>query len=388
MFKYGCAIFLSLFCVQLSAQSDNIVFESGKEGYTTYRIPSIIQLPNHQLLAFAEGRVNGGADFGNIKIVMKSSRDNGKTWSKMSKVVSYGNLQAGNAAPVVDRLDPAFPNGKIYLFYNTGNVAEMELRKGKGLREVWYVTSTDEGETWSEPVNITRQVHFPNGQHEGRVYASSMDWRSYANTPGHATQCLEGKYKGRIYIPANHSQGAIQPSFKDYASHAYYTDDHGKTFKVAKSLQLPGSNEATAAFLTNGRLLLNARNQQGQIKSRIVAYSKDGGENFDTAYYDLQLPDPICEGAILNIGTKNKKSILAFVNAADSLYRNQLSLKISFDEGLTWPIHKLIDHTNDRLESQQDFTSYSDIIQTGKKEIGVLYEKQHYSKIVFKLVKW
>ncbi len=388
MFKYSCTLFLSFFLVQLSAQSENIVFESGKEGYTTYRIPAIIQLPNHKIIAFAEGRVNGGADFGNIKIVMRTSKDKGKTWSKMSKVVSYGNLQAGNPAPVVDRFDPTCPNGKIYLFYNTGNVAEMELRKGKGIREVWYVTSTDGGDTWSQPVNITSQVHYPNGQRDDRVYASPLDWRTYANTPGHATQCLEGKYKGRIYIPANHSQGEIQSSFRDYASHAYYTDDHGKTFKIANSLQLPGSNEATAAFLTNGRLIMNARNQQGQVKSRIVAFSRDGGESFDTAYYDLQLPDPICQGTILNIGTKNKKSILAFVNAADTLYRNQLSLKISFNEGLDWPIHRLIDQTEDILQSKQDYSSYSDIIQTGKNEIGVLYEKQNYSKIVFKLVKW
>lgn len=370
------------------AQDATTVFESGKGGFSSFRIPAIVQLPNKRILAFAEGRVNSAADFGNVKIVMKSSDDNGKNWSTLKVVVDYGNLQAGNAAPVVDLLDPAFPNGKIYVFYNTGNVSESDLRKGLGLREVWYISSTDNGMTWSSATNITSQVHHPNGTMSDRSYQSSLDWRSYANTPGHAVQCLKGKYKGRIYIAANHSAGPSQSNFKDYNAHGYYTDDHGKSFKLGATLNIAGSNEATAAFISNNRLILNARNQSGQIKNRIVAYSNDGGAHFDTSYFDPQLPDPVCEGSILNIGQKKGKSILAFVNAADTLYRNQLTLRLSFDEGKTWPIKRLIDQTNDPLKLKQDYTAYSDIVAIGKKEIGILYELDNYAKIVFKQLSW
>jgi sialidase-1 len=370
------------------AQEDVTVFESGTEGYKIFRIPSIVQTPNNTILAFAEGRKNGGADFGDIKIVMKKIQDKGKTWSSIKVVASYAHWQVGNAAPVVDLLDPNYPNGKIYLFYNTGNVSEMELRQAKGLREVWYISSVDEGETWTAPVNITSQVHYPNGTMEGRTYTSDKDWRTYANTPGHATQCLEGKYKGRIFIAANHSQGGLKPNFKDYFSHGYYSDDHGKTFKLSSTIDIAGSNEATAAFLSNDRLILNARNQSGDIKSRIIAYSNNGGESFEKANFDNALFDPVCEGAILNIGKRKGKTILAFVNAADTVSRNNLSLKISFDEGKTWPIQKIVNGTTDPALIKKDFTAYADLIKMGSRKIGVFYEKENYSKMVFKIMKW
>ena len=80
--------------------------------------------------------VNGSGDFGDINIVMKRSKDKGKTWTALSTIVDADDLQAGNPAPVVDRTDPAFPGGRVFLFYNTGNNHEGELRKGNGLREV------------------------------------------------------------------------------------------------------------------------------------------------------------------------------------------------------------------------------------------------------------
>jgi sialidase-1 len=377
-----------LFVGDVIAQKQVTVFESGKDGFAIFRIPSLLKLPNKTILAFAEGRVNGGADFGNIKLVMKCSRDNGKTWSSLKQIVSYDHWQVGNAAPVVDILDPKYPNGKIFLFYNTGNVHEMALRQAKGIREVWFISSVDDGENWTEPINITSQVHFPNGTMDGRVYESQQDWRAYANTPGHATQCIEGKYKGRIYIAANHSEGSAKSKFKDYFSHGYYTDNHGKDFKISESVNLEGSNEATAAFITGDRLILNARDQTGIYKTRITAYSSNGGESFDTAYYDNQLPDPVCEAAILNIGNKKNKSILAFVNNVDPLYRNQLTLKISFDEGATWPIEKLVDATKDEKLFKEDYTAYSDLVKMGRRKVGLLYEKNNYNKIVFSLIKW
>ena len=62
-------LILSIFKIGFS-QKEVTVFESGKEGFAIFRIPSIINLPNQKIIAFAEGRVNGGADFGNIKLVV------------------------------------------------------------------------------------------------------------------------------------------------------------------------------------------------------------------------------------------------------------------------------------------------------------------------------
>ncbi len=250
------------------------VFVSGQEGHKSYRIPAIISLKNGDLLAFAEGRVDGSGDFGDINIVLKKSTNNGKTWSALQTVVDYNKLQAGNPAPVVDLTDPKYPQGRIFLFYNTGNNHEGEVRKGNGLREAWYKTSTDGGLNWSDPVNITTQVHKPKMPQINANYNFAEDWRSYANTPGHAMQFDSGAYKGRIFVSANHSAGAPQSAGKDYLAHGYFSDDLGKTFKLSENVSFLGGNEAMAAQLSGDEMVMNIRNQQGNVRQRIIAVSK------------------------------------------------------------------------------------------------------------------
>jgi sialidase-1 len=378
------AIIFLLFTYQLSAQRMAVpVFTSGNDGHKSYRIPAMINLPNGEILAFAEGRVHGAGDFGDINIVMKRSSDNGKSWGALQTIVDADTLQAGNPAPVVDLTDPAYPNGRIFLFYNTGNNHEGEVRKGKGLREVWYKTSTDGGNTWSEAANITTQTHKPLQPGVNPAYNFKEDWRSYANTPGHAMQFSNGKYNGRIYVAANHSAGDPLKQGQDYKAHGFYTDDHGKTFHISETVEIPGSNEAMAAEISGDGLMMNIRNQKGDIKSRIVAISKNGGETWDTVYFDKNLPDPVCQGSILTIGKKQGKNILAFCNAADTNNRDNLTLRISMNDGKTWTKSFVIDSTGKR-----DNSAYSDIIRLSKNEIGVLYEKDNYSKILFTAVKW
>ena len=385
--KLVSSLFIIALGFQLIAQNPDIaVFTSGTDGHKSYRIPAIIQIPGGDLLAFAEGRADGSDDFGNIDIVMKRSTDKGKTWSVMTTVVDYQKLQAGNPAPVVDLLDPNFPLGKIFLFYNTGNNHESEVKKGNGIREVYYKTSTDGAMTWSDPVNITAQVHKPNQPGVNPAYNFKEEWRSYANTPGHALQFTSSIFKGRIYVAANHTGGGPGKPNEDYFAHGFFSDDHGKTFKLSETIPLAGSNESSAAELSDGGLVFNSRNQKGDIRSRIVALSMTGGATWDTIYFDHQLPDPVCEGAILNIGRKNGKNILAFCNAADVKDRNNLTLRISYDEGRSWPKSYLVDGSSGA--DKKDFTAYSDIVAVTKNKIGVLYEKRDYSMIVFKLVSW
>jgi sialidase-1 len=378
-FSKATFIIIFLFCsIKIFAQSKSIpVFVSGTEGYKSFRIPAIIKAPNDDLLAFCEGRVNGSGDFGNIKIVLKRSSNNGKTWTPLQIVASNDSLQAGNPAPVADLTDPRFPQGRIFLFYNTGNGHEGELRKGKGHRDVLFKTSTDNGKTWSDPVDITTQVNRINQPQVNPAWNFKEDWRTYANTPGHALQFEHGKYKGRIYVAANHSSGDAKSELRDYQAHGYYTDDHSATFHLSETVPFEGSNESTAAQLTNNSLIMNSRNQTG--KYRVVSMSKNGGETWDTTYVDHHLPDPICEGSLLNIGIKHRKSVLAFCNNDDTSSRDSLTLRISFDEGKSWKKKFLIEPKN---------TGYSDIVKISKKKIGVLYEADGYKEIRFVVMKW
>src|SRR6478609_4173776 len=121
---------LHFFIPEVQAQSPIRVFVSGTEAHKSFRIPAIISIEKNTLLAFAEGRVEGAGDFGDINIVMKRSVDNGKTWLPLQVIVDFDSLQAGNPAPVIDWKDPLYPQGRIFLFYNTGNNTEAEVRKG------------------------------------------------------------------------------------------------------------------------------------------------------------------------------------------------------------------------------------------------------------------
>lgn len=362
------------------------VFVSGTEGYKTFRIPALLARPDGVLLAFAEGRVRGSADFGDIDIVVKKSLDRGKTWSALQKVTDNDTLQSGNPAPVIDVTDPRYPNGRIFLFYNTGTVTEHEIRNGKGYKQVWYTTSVDGGDTWSAPVDITLQVHRPLRPSVNTAYRFTEDWRCYANTPGHAEQFQQGIHRGRIYVAANHSAGAAQSDASDYAAHGFYTDDHGETFHLSQVLGLPGSNEASAVALPENKLMMNIRNQKGDRRARIVALSTNGGQKWDTTYFDPQLPDPVCQGSILNLTPRSKKAVLAFSNNASEKKRDSLTLRLSFDEGRTWPRSWLIEAgTNGK---KGDATAYSDITLVRKKTIGILYERAGYSMIAFRSLRW
>lgn len=390
MKKFFLIIALLTGILSSQAQQKEVpVFVSGADGYKAFRIPAIISLPNGELLAFCEGRVNGMGDYGDIDMVMKRSSDHGKTWSPLQVVAEDGQMQLSNPGPVVDLTDPAFPRGRIFLFYNTGTTKESDIIKGKGIKRCYYKTSADGGHTWDAPVDITLQIHRPKQPETDPAFNFADDWRYYANTPGHVMQFREGAFKGRIFIAANHSAGPAVAHAAHYVAHGYYTDDHGKTFKLGNSIAFPGSNESMAVELSDSKLMMNSRNQNRQdIKARVISVSSDGGATWDTTYRDLQLTDPVCQGSILNVGRAGKKNILAFCNAADTLERDNLTLRISFDEGKTWKRHYVIYKGNGQQKAGYAYAAYSDIVQLEKKKIGILYEKDHYSSIVFTTVKW
>lgn len=358
--------FLALSLIALPALAATVrgaftpVFTNGNDGYKCFRIPAIVATPDGALLAFAEGRRNGCNDFGNIQIVMRISRNQGKTWGPLEIIARNSDLQTGNPVPVVDTMDNRYPKGRVLLVYNTGNASETAVREGKGTRRVWYVASTDDGETWSAPVEITSSVKLPT-------------WRSYATGPGHGLLLHNGSHTGRIVIAANHSEAGAH-SASETMAHAFFSDDHGSTWHLGDTLDVPGSNESTAAEADDGAVVMNSRDQSGSSHARIIAISNNGAAGWNRHFIAHDLPDPICQGSMLRYAPKKGKPALLFSNAGSTTDRVNLTISVSRDGGLTWPRHTLI-YTGP--------SAYSDIVLMRHGKVGILWEHGSDSGIGF-----
>jgi BNR repeat-like domain len=205
--SYFLFVFLPLcvFCGETFSQEPQRIdiFEAGKDGYHTFRIPSIIVSPKGTLIAVCEGRKNGRGDSGDIDLVMKRSLDNGTTWSQLQVIDDDGENTTGNPTMVVDR-----QTGIIWMLItrNPGNYKESEIIDGlsSGSRTVWAMKSADDGATWSKPVEITSSV-------------KKRDWTWYATGPGIGVQLKSG----RLVIPCNHFEAGT----KIGRSHIIYSDD-------------------------------------------------------------------------------------------------------------------------------------------------------------------
>ncbi len=222
-------IIIFVFTSSCKSESLQYLFKSGTEGYHTFRIPAIVTTLNGHILAFAEGRKNGGSDTGNIDIVMRKSKDNGKTWSGLKVIWDQGKDVCGNPAPVVDKT-----TGTIFLLttWNLGKDHESEIihQTSKDTRRIFILQSTDDGESWSLPEEITRSVKKEN-------------WTWYATGPCQGVQLEKGSNKGRLVIPCDH----IEAETNKYYSHTIYSDDHGKTWELGGSTPQDQVNECAIA---------------------------------------------------------------------------------------------------------------------------------------------
>ena len=340
--------------------STQTIFKSGTEGYSTFRIPAIVQTNSGRLLAFAEGRVNSRSDAGDIDLVMKSSDDKGKTWSSLKVIWNDKKNTCGNPAPVVEQ-----KSGKIILVmtWNLGTDHEKDIiaQKSKNTRRVFVCSSKNNGESWSKPKEITQTTKQKN-------------WTWYATGPCHGIQLEQGINKGRIIIPCDH----IEANTKHYYSHIIYSDNKGKTWKLGGTTPQHQVNECTLAELPNGKLLLNMRNYDRTQKTRKISLSDNGGETWSDIQAAEDLIEPICQASLLFVNT-NKT--LYFSNPSDEYKRVNMTVKSSNDFGQTWEILQTL---------HKGPSAYSDLTPIDKNTIGCLFEKGRenpYEEIAFTTIK-
>ncbi len=289
------------------------VFQSGQDGYHTYRIPSLLVTRRGTLLAFCEGRRHSPSDSGDIDLVLKRSFDHGRTWSAQQLITDLGDDTIGNPCPVQDR-----QTGVIWLplTRNPGRCTQQQIldRACPGTRTVWMCRSQDDGATWSAPADITAAVKAP-------------DWTWYATGPGVGIQLR----RGRLLIPCDHYRQGTQARY----SHVIYSDDHGRTWKIG-GVAGEKTNECQVAELADGSLVLNMRSYHGANR-RAIARSRDGGLTWSESQLDQALIEPVCQASLLRL----RGNTLLFSNPADTR-RVRMTVRLSYDGGRTWPVSRLL----------------------------------------------
>jgi len=298
------------------------LFISGTDGYHTFRIPSVVVTPKGTVLAFCEGRKESTHDSGDIALLLKRSQDGGATWSNLQIVWDDPGHTCGNPCAVVDR-----ESGAICLLtsHNLGTDVESQIidETSQGSRTIWLSRSTDEGLTWSASSDITATTKKSN-------------WTWYATGPGAGIQ----QASGRLIIPCDH----IESRTKKYYSHIIYSDDGGLTWELGGSTPSDQVNECEVAELEDGRLLLNMRNYDPAQRNRARSYSADGGLTWSALEQDEALIEPICQATLRRFTTTadGGRSRLLFANPASQQARENMTVRLSYDEGLTWPVTRVL----------------------------------------------
>ena len=334
--------------------TESDLFTSGVSGYHTYRIPAIVTSRTGTLLAFCEGRRDSRSDSGKIDILLRRSTDNGNTWSEFDVIASDGEDTCGNPAPVVD-----CQTGTLWLLFckNLADGDETAICEGKAPRTVFKMSSTDDGHTWNNPVEITREV-------------KPKEWSWYATGPCHGIQ----SESGRLIVPCDHivmdSLSREDPEF----SHIIYSDDHGKTWLLGGSAG-EGLDESTVLETSDGWLYLNCRNKyrnSSRGTSRGVAWSSDGGESFSPYIHDANLPDVICQASVCRFTdvrqADRNRVVYSSPTGQDIRYggRNHLTIRMSYDECRNWQTAKIL---------FTGFAAYSDLCVTPEHDVCCLYER-------------
>jgi sialidase-1 len=351
------------------------VFVGGQERYACYRIPAMVTTTHGVILAVADGRISGCSDIPNpLDLVLKRSLDNGRTWTPLQVIADYGKntndtdvyptygltnpiarVAAGDAALLLDRT-----NGRIWVIYDNG--AYIKSRRHNRALKLELRYTDDDGLTWSLAVDI--EAKNPGLRPAGTDFMAS---------PGNGIQLASGPHAGRLIFPAY--------IWADpYYSTVIYSDDHGKTWHRGGNAA-PGGGEIQVAETHDGRLLATIRNNTFPEKGvRFFNTSEDGGETWGTPYYQTftqaALPDPKCQASILKPPPAEgiNTDLLILSNAADAASRTKMTLRISYDQGQTWPVSNLV---------YAGSSAYSSLTTLPSGEVGMLFEMDGYKRISF-----
>lgn len=349
MIRALLALFIAT-CLTVRAEEPALekvdLFIGGEDGYTAYRIPGMVVTPKGAVLAYCEARRTSSADWGDIEVLLRRSVDGGKTWDPPRKIAhkgapvprsrfSHGRKYRSDTEQTVN--NPAAvieaATGRIYFLYCIEYGA------------CFVMHSDDDGVSWSEPADITSTFD---------QFRPEFPWTVIATGPGHGIQLKSG----RLVMPVWLSSGAGGKHRPSVVS-VIFSDDRGTSWRrgaiaIPNNEEFVNPSETTAVELSDGTVMLNARNES-KPNRRLIVTSPDGATSWSAPQFDEALLEPICLGSLLRLPTDSAEDRLLFANPHSlkrdangnvipgSGPRGNLSIKLSNDGGKTWPIMKTLE---------------------------------------------
>lgn len=374
-------ILVLILCVSLSVSADepflqkDDLFLAETDGYAHYRIPGIVVTPQGSVIVYCEARKSTKGDWGTINIFMRRSTDGGNTFDPPRNIAIAPEGVGQNPIAVEQGLSSAdsitMNNPVMIADHETG---ALHFLYCIGYARCFYMRSGDDGLTFSESVEITSTFD---------RFRPEYDWKVIATGPGHGIQLRNG----RLIVPVWLSTGTGGHAHRPSCVSVIYSDDQGKTWQRGEIVAnhpdpLKNPSETVAVQLSDGRVLLNMRNESDEHR-RAVSYSDDGATGWTIPKFQDDLFEPICMGSMIAISQSPERQILLFANP-DNGYeqhkqggirdRRNLTIKRSDDDGQSWPIQKLL---------EDGISGYSDLAVGTDGTIYCFYERgrseNHYA---------
>ncbi|KAJ0067736.1 hypothetical protein NL108_010062 [Boleophthalmus pectinirostris] len=280
--------------VNMDEPTKTILFEKEQSGIT-YRIPALIYLQEVQtFLAFAEKRLSSSDHEAKILVMRRGTmtEDGSVEWSSTQELQSatLPNHRTMNPCPVYEK-----KSNTVFLFFICvwKSVTEQkQIHTGKNQTRLCYVTSTDNGQTWSNVTDLTETV----------IGETINNWATFGVGPGHGVQLEDG----RLIIPAYAYYIPQRESGTVPRALAIYSKDDGKTWRLSEMLREDSSECEMAEIIDHegkSHLYCNARSitKGHRCEALSEALSENSDVSFDQVHFASELVEPPfgCQGSII-----------------------------------------------------------------------------------------